>query len=96
MSEGRPLAPQPPPACPFPVVPAIPPAPSQQSLAPPVQQAQVQVQPGQPLLNWSYFKPEFSGKPDEDVEVHLLRTTDWMETHYFPEVAKVTKILFNS
>ena len=22
-------------------------------------------------LNWSYFKPEFSGKLDEDTEVHL-------------------------
>ena len=27
-------------------------------------------------MNWSHFKPEFSGKPDEDVEVHLLRTND--------------------
>ena len=25
-------------------------------------------------MNWSHFKPEFSGKPDEDVEAHLLRT----------------------
>ena len=39
-------------------------------------------------LNWSYFKPGFSGKPQEDVEAHLLRTNDWMETHNFPEVAK--------
>ena len=31
-------------------------------------------------LNWSYFKPEFAGKP-EDAEAHLLRTNDWMETH---------------
>ena len=31
-------------------------------------------------LNWSYFKPEFSGKPKEDVEAHLLRTNDWVET----------------
>ena len=29
-------------------------------------------------MNWSHFKPEFSGKPDEDVEAHLLRTNDWM------------------
>ena len=42
-----------------------------------------------PQLNWSYFKPEFSGKPEEDVEAHLLRTNDWMETHNFPEVANV-------
>ena len=25
-----------------------------------------------PQLNWPYFKPEFSGKPEEDVEAHLL------------------------
>ena len=23
-------------------------------------------------INWSNFKPEFSGKPDEDAEAHLL------------------------
>ena len=34
-------------------------------------------------LNWSYFKPDFSGEP-EDAEVHLLRTNDWMTTHDFP------------
>ena len=43
-----------------------------------------------PQLNWSYFKPEFSGKSKEDVEAHLLRTNDWMETHNLPEGAKVT------
>ena len=36
-------------------------------------------------LNWSYFKPEFSGKPEEDAEEHLLSTNDWMETHNFPD-----------
>ena len=41
-----------------------------------------------PQLNWSYFKPEFSGEPEEDVEVHLLRTNDWMETHNFTEVQR--------
>ena len=62
------------------------PAPLEQPLASPVQQvqdpvhpAQVQVQPGQPPLNWSYFKPEFSGKPGEDAEANLVRTNDWME-----------------
>ena len=45
----------------------------------------------QPQLNWSYFKSEFSGKPEEDVEMHLLRTNDWMETQNFPEVAKVQR-----
>ena len=40
-------------------------------------------------LNWSYFKPEFSGKAEEDTEEHLLRTNDWMETHNFPDDQKV-------
>ena len=40
-------------------------------------------------LNWSPFRPEFSGKPEEDVEAHLLRTEDWMTTHNFPEDQKV-------
>ena len=36
-------------------------------------------QPGQQIvhLNWSHFKPEFSGKPDEDGEAHLLCTNDY-------------------
>ena len=42
-------------------------------------------------LNWSYFKPEFSGKPEEDAEEHLLRTNDWMETHNFPDDQKVSR-----
>ena len=42
-------------------------------------------------LNWSYFKPEFSGKPEEDAEAHLLRTNDWMETHNFPNDQKVRR-----
>ena len=29
-----------------------------------------------PQLNWSHFKPEFSGKPEEDAEAHLLTTND--------------------
>ena len=29
-------------------------------------------------LNWSHFKPEFSGKSDEDTEAHLLHANDWM------------------
>ena len=44
-----------------------------------------------PQLNWSYFKAEFSGKSEEDGKAHLLRTNYWMETHNFPEVAKVQK-----
>ena len=42
-------------------------------------------------MNWSHFKPEFSGKPDEDVEAHLLRTNDWMITYGFPEAVKVQR-----
>ena len=40
-------------------------------------------------LNWSHFKLEFTAKPDEDVEAHLLRTNDWMDTKSFPECVKV-------
>ena len=42
-------------------------------------------------LNWSHFKPEFSGKPEEDAEAHLLRTNDWMNTHQFQEGVKVQR-----
>ena len=42
-------------------------------------------------LNWSHFRPEFSGKPKEDVEAHLLRTMDWMITNDFPEDQKVRR-----
>ena len=42
-------------------------------------------------MNWSHFKPEFLGKPDEDVEAHLLWTNDWMNTHDFQEAAKVQR-----
>ena len=42
-------------------------------------------------MNWSHFKLEFSGKPDDDVEAHLLRTNDWMNTHDFPEAVKVER-----
>ena len=42
-------------------------------------------------LNRSHFKPDFSGKPEEDVEAHLLRTTDWMTTHDFPDNQKVRR-----
>ena len=47
------------------------------SSCPPVHAPAAQ-QPGQHVahLNWSYFKPEFSGKPDEDAEAHLLHTND--------------------
>ena len=42
-------------------------------------------------LNWSNFKPEFSGKPEEDVEAQLLHLNDWMDTHHFNEDIKVQR-----
>ena len=39
------------------------------------------VVPQRPQLNWSHFKPKYTGKLDEDVEAHLLRTNDWMDTN---------------
>ena len=44
-----------------------------------------------PHLNLSYIKPEFSGKPEEDVVAHLLRTNDLMEMQDFPDGAKVRR-----
>ena len=44
-----------------------------------------------PPLNWSHFKPKYSGKPDEDAEAHLLRMNNWMNTHGFPDQVKVQK-----
>ena len=46
------------------------------------------VAPPRPQLNWSLFKPKYAGKP-EDVEVHLLRMNDWMDTHDFQDQVKV-------
>ena len=58
-------------------------------------------QPNQPFLptqmaqphqlNWAYFKPEFSGKPEEDAEAHLPRTNDWMEAHNCEDDQKVRR-----
>ena len=42
-------------------------------------------------LNWSYFKPKFSGKPDEDAEACLLCTNNWMNAHHFIDGAKVQR-----
>ena len=65
--------------------PGIPAPPLPQALQQPVQQVQQM-----PHLNWPYFKPKFSGKP-EDVEAHLLRTNVWMNTHQFQEHIKVQR-----
>ena len=40
-------------------------------------------------LNWSNFKAEFSGKPDEDTEACLLHSNDWMNAHHFVDGVKV-------
>ena len=42
-------------------------------------------------INWSHFKPEFSGKPEEYAEAHLLRTNDWVNAHHFLECIKVNR-----
>ena len=42
-------------------------------------------------INWSNFKPEFSGKPDEDIEVHLLHSNDWMNANHFVDDVKVQR-----
>ena len=57
----------------------------------------VLLQPGQQAqmcMNWSHFKPEYYSKPEEDVEAHLLRTNDWMNTHNFPDGVKVQRFCF--
>ena len=67
-------------------------APAQPILQPvPVQPAPAIVAPVPQIIyqNWIGKKPEFSGKPEEDVESHLLSTRDWMEAHNFPEGEKV-------
>ena len=42
-------------------------------------------------INWSNFTPEFSEKPDEDAEVHLLHSNDWMNAHHFYDDVKVQR-----
>ena len=42
-------------------------------------------------INWSNFKPEFSGKPDEDAEAHLLHSNDWMNAYHFVDCVKVQR-----
>ena len=65
---------------------------------PPAQQPQQPQQQGQPgqqqqvvLLNWSNFKQEFSRKPDDSAETHLLHSNDWMNAHHFVEGVKVQR-----
>ena len=60
----------------------------------PAQQAPAGVVPVPQIIyqNWIGKKPEFSGKPEEDAESHLLSTRDWMEVHNFPEGEKVRRV----
>ena len=39
----------------------------------------------------SSFKPEFSGKPEEDAEAHILCSNDWMNAHHFNDDVKVQR-----
>ena len=59
------------------------------------QQQQNQDQAGQQQqvvhFNWSNFKPEFPGKPEEDAEAHLLCSNDWMNTHHFVDGVKAQR-----
>ena len=73
-----------------PVGPNVPIQPPQQ-LAPvqPIPAGLVVPAPQVVYQNWVGKKPEFSDKPEEDAESHLLSTRDWMEAHYFPEEVKV-------
>ena len=72
-------------------------------IQPPPQPAPVQLAPAGIVVptpqiiyqNWIGKKPEFSGKPEEDAESHLLSTRDWMEAHNFPEGDKVRCFPFN-
>ena len=42
-------------------------------------------------INWSNFKPEFLGKPEEDAEAHLLCSDDWMNANHFNDDVKVQR-----
>ena len=42
-------------------------------------------------INWSHFKPEFSGKPEEDAEAHLLCSNDLMNAHHFVDGIKLQR-----
>ena len=42
-------------------------------------------------INWSNFKPEFSGKPKEDAEAHILCFNHWVNAHHFHDDVKVQR-----
>ena len=90
MADGGPPAPQSPPVIP----PVVPPASSMQLLVLLTQPIVPSTQPVQAALmlqlNWSHFKPEFIGRPDEDAKAHL-RTNDWIDNHALLEGVKVQR-----
>ena len=58
-----------------------------------MQQAQQPAQQEEEIvhLNWSHFKSQYSGKPEEDAEAYLLWTNNWMDAHHFLEGIKVQR-----
>ena len=90
-AQGVP-APLPPPG------PVVPQSPQTPAIVPAPQTPQTpqvpQAPQGEPFvhLNWSNFKPEFPGEPDEDAEAHLLNTNDWMNAHHFVEGVRVHRL----
>ena len=54
----------------------MPQQPPQQQVVPPIPQVPPQtVLPALMAMNWSYFKPEFRVKLEENTEAHMFRTT---------------------
>ena len=74
------------PAPPGPVGPVVP---AQLAPAQPVPIGPIAPAPQVFYQNWIGKKSEFSGKPEEDAESHLLSTRYWMEAHNFPNEVKV-------
>ena len=91
MADAPPAPPTPPAPVPSPVVPPVQPPihPALPIPAQPMQLAHV------PQLNWSHFKPEFAGTPDENAEIHLPRKNDWMDTHASHKGVKIPRFLFD-
>ena len=83
-----PLTPQEPPP---PQKPPLPPVLQDPSCASSTASTAQQPIPHMPPLNWSHFKPQFSGKPDEDAKAHLHGTNDWMDTHRLQDNEKVQR-----
>ena len=75
------------PAQPSPVGPVVPALPA---LVHPVSIGLVVPAPQVFYQNWTGKKPEFSGKPEEDAESHLLNTRDRMEAHNFQNEVQVS------